>query len=102
MAGRSLINLEAGVVEGKIISQQLAISSYHDTLKFVIKLAEMRIREELKLVIDDRLVDRKERQLLLLKQAQYIEFYKEEIENCEMAIEDAHSRMDQHAIKELR
>ena len=49
----------------------------------------MRIREEMQLEIDDRLVDRKERQLLLLKQAQLVEFFKEEIEICEMSMEDA-------------
>ena len=92
MSARSLIALEAGVVESKTISGIAIVEEFHKTLQFVIKLSEKRIREEMSLEIDDNKVDRKERQLLLLKQAQLVDFFKAEIETCEMAMEDARMR----------
>jgi hypothetical protein len=92
MGERSLIVLEAGIVESKALSQSSVVESFHATLQFVIKLAEDGIREEMSLEIDDNKVDRKERQILLLKQAQRLEYFKSEIETCGMALEDARMR----------
>jgi hypothetical protein len=99
MGERSLIALEAGIVESKALSQSSIVEGFHATLQFVIKLSEDGIREEMSLEIDDNKVDRKERQILLLKQAQRLDFFKAEIETCGMALEDARMRAISHDLK---
>lgn len=98
-----MITLDSGVVESKCIALASQIlHTYDATIKFIIGLAEIRIREEIGIEIDDSKVDRKERQLLLLKQAQRVEYYKREIETCEMAVEDAYARANLNTLKGLR
>jgi len=100
---RSLISLEAGMVESKGLAQtHQVLHIHHATLKFITGLAESRIREEIGIEIDDRKVDRKERQLMLQKQTQLVEYYKREIETCEMACEDAYGRANLNILKGQR
>lgn len=91
------------MVESKGISQtHQVLHAFHATLQFIINLAEGRIREEMGIEIDDQKVDRKERQIILQKQAQLVEYFKREVETCEMACEDARARANLNILKGQR
>ena len=85
---RSIISLESALVEGQTLRNRAYISGYPEALLYLRDVASRKLKLERAYVVDT-LVDRKERQRLLLKQAQLVDAIKQEIEFIDMAFEDA-------------
>lgn len=87
---RSLISLETGILESNAVKNASEISSFHETLHYIIKVATDKLQVELAQEIDS--FDRKERQLLLFKKDQLVDLLNREIETANMTMEDGNAR----------
>ena len=90
MSMRTLIVLEAGLVEGQFLRNRGDIQQHLSMLRFIQSQTASKLDEELSREVHS--YDRKEMQILLLKQAKLVEDLKTELECAFMAMEDGEMR----------
>jgi hypothetical protein len=91
MSARSLIALETGATESAHLRNAQEISEFHTMLRFIIDTSTEKLKAELAQEIDS-FAGRAERQLLLFKQSQLVDFLMREIETAYMTMEDGMTR----------